>query len=141
MNKLRIISLDDDEVFAFLLESYFESRSSVHTKIEGYFYNTVVSCVKALETLDFVPNMILLDLNMPVMNGFDFLELFQEMELHVKFAETKIFVLSSSLDQKDWERVAGYDIVEGFIEKQADASTMDLILEAYQKTDPSNKKD
>lgn len=59
------------------------------------------------------PDIILLDLNMPKMNGFEFLRKVREND---EWKDVKIFVLTTSDDQEDKARVADMGI-SGFITK------------------------
>lgn len=59
-------------------------------------------------------NLILLDINMPVMNGWDFLLLYAKIKDKRK---DKIIMLSSSIDNQDRQRAMGFSYVQGFIEK------------------------
>ncbi|HAH37810.1 MAG TPA: response regulator [Algoriphagus sp.] len=58
--------------------------------------------------------MIFLDINMPVMNGWEFLNFYLE-----KFPKRKdkIVILSSSIDFQDRQKAMDYEVVSGFIEK------------------------
>ncbi|GMQ29611.1 response regulator [Algoriphagus confluentis] len=58
--------------------------------------------------------LILLDINMPVMNGWEFLDKYQMVFPNRK---DKILILSSSIDFQDRQKAKEYAIVEGFIEK------------------------
>jgi CheY-like chemotaxis protein len=49
------------------------------------------------------PDIILLDLNMPVMDGFSFIEAFKKMPL-VHKSKTRIIILSSSIDPRDMQK-------------------------------------
>jgi CheY-like chemotaxis protein len=48
------------------------------------------------------PELILLDINMPVMNGFDFIRAFENIEIKNK-PKVKIIILTTSRNQKDVE--------------------------------------
>lgn len=60
-----------------------------------------------------LPDLILLDLNMPMMNGFEFLEALRKEK---KFKNIKIFVLTTS-DEKEDKLAAEQFGVSGFITK------------------------
>jgi len=59
---------------------------------------------------------IFLDINMPRMNGFEFLSAAHE-ELGGAFATAVIIMLTTSLDPRDRERAAQFDVVKRFIAK------------------------
>lgn len=58
--------------------------------------------------------LVLLDINMPVMNGWEFLDKYKSILPHRK---DKILILSSSIDFQDRQKAKEYSIVEGFMEK------------------------
>ena len=62
------------------------------------------------------PQLILLDINMPIKDGFDFLEEYEELGLVE--SPTKIVLLTSSLFDKDKAAVVKYESVIDFIIKQ-----------------------
>lgn len=85
----------------------------------------ISSCVKefleAEEALKYIrslnqPNkvLILVDINMPVMNGWDFLKEYAEVE---SSREDTIIMLSSSIDFQDRQKSKDFPYVDGFIEK------------------------
>ena len=60
--------------------------------------------------------ILLLDINMPILSGWDFLEEFECFDKQVK-EQLKIYMLSSSVDQLDKDRAAKNKNVCGYIEK------------------------
>lgn len=71
---------------------------------------------KAFEVLinntDQLPDAIFLDINMPVMNGWDFLDNMLNKNLNLK-----VYMLTSSIDPKDQEKAMAYSAVKDFISK------------------------
>jgi CheY-like chemotaxis protein len=60
--------------------------------------------------------ILFLDINMPNLTGWDFLDAFERFDPDLK-ARFKIYMLSSSTDEKDKARAAKYKNVCGYIEK------------------------
>lgn len=60
------------------------------------------------------PDLIILDLNMPFMNGFDFLTI---LESELNGVEIPVFILTSSIDAEDRAKADTFKCVKGFIVK------------------------
>ena len=73
------------------------------------------------------PDVILLDLNMPVMDGFEFLQDFQKLSFKKK-DRVKIIVLTSSTNPGDIERASEYK-VSGYINKPLTLSSLEAALQ------------
>jgi CheY-like chemotaxis protein len=67
--------------------------------------------------------LILLDINMPVMNGWEFLDKYLTF---FPFRKDRIVILSSSIDFLDRQKAKEFEIVYGFVEKPL---TLDRIKE------------
>lgn len=71
---------------------------------------------KNVKNTDSLPDVILLDLNMPVVDGWDFLEAFEKFQQDIS-KSIRIFIVTSSVDEKDRLRSQTFPFVMGFISK------------------------
>ncbi|MBS0029120.1 response regulator [Chitinophaga sp. 22321] len=112
-----IFIVDDDPIHQQIAKIMIE-RQAISSNIRVYS--------DAQEVLDYIrenvgnaqvlPDLILLDLNMPIMDGWEFLEEYAEFCDQLP-KRIRIFVLTSSIDEKDKERVSAYDFVAGYLTK------------------------
>jgi len=63
------------------------------------------------------PSLVFLDLNMPVMDGWEFLDHFSKEEYTSVFQNTRVIVLSSTIDPRDIEKSKTYPMVMDFLSK------------------------
>lgn len=98
------------------------------------FSEKVTSCENGKIALDFltgnpdkdVPPIIFLDINMPVMNGWDFLDEFDKMKGSFKQLP-RIYLLSSTVDPEDYKKAGSYALVSDFISKPLSREALDKI--------------
>jgi CheY-like chemotaxis protein len=72
--------------------------------------------------------LIFLDINMPVLNGWEFLNRYLEAFPHRK---DKIVILSSSIDFQDRQKANEYKVVSGFLEKPLTIDKINDQMEKY----------
>ena len=87
----------------------------------GHFAEQIIvrqSPAEAIESLKegtVKPDVIFLDIRMPLMNGFEFLQEYDKLDEECK--QAKIFMLSSSLDPNDFKRSTENKYITQFIHK------------------------
>ncbi len=76
------------------------------------------------------PNIIFLDINMPRMNGFEFLEEYMKLET-IQHAETLITMLSTSRNPEDISKAEEFDTIADFCTKPLNNKTIDRAFNSY----------
>jgi len=72
--------------------------------------------------------VLLLDINMPIWTGWDFLDNFDKLDDEIK-RQIKIYILSSSIDANDKQRASGNKNVVDYIEKPLSEKTVFSMLD------------
>lgn len=127
MEKLkRILLIDDDVNTNFYNRILFEQAKVCDEILE--FQN-------AEEGLEFLKkenevSLILLDINMPIMNGWQFLEAYEQLNEKQKEAII-VVMLTSSINMDDQEKAAMYDSVKKFIRKPISPELINEIMELF----------
>lgn len=103
-----IYLIDDDEI-QNLINTRVISIVSDAIEVKA-FTSAEIALAELKEKKEGLPEMIFLDINMPKMNGWGFLDAYQNEENKVK-----VYMLSSSINNKDIQKSETYDIVNGFI--------------------------
>jgi CheY-like chemotaxis protein len=70
-----------------------------------------------------IPEIIFLDINMPIMNGFDFLEEFNKLPAYIT-RPAMFYMISSSEDADDMEKIKEYKNVIKYLYKPLDKNEL-----------------
>jgi len=110
----KVLLIDDDEITVTICDRLMKISN---------FAAEVIACPDGQRATDYLvqnvsslPEIILVDLQMGIMNGWEFLNWFQKWSASLLQCPA-VYVLSSSLSHEDVQRSESYDCVKGFIVK------------------------
>lgn len=108
--------IDDDPIFVYGTKILMNVNSSFCSNILVYEdgKEALTNLSSIIRSGEKCPEVIFLDLNMPIMNGWQFLDEFIKLDIKDK---PTIFIVSSSIDSRDFEKAKEYEIVKDFIVK------------------------
>jgi len=117
-----IMMIDDDEATNFLHKIVIEDANCCNNLI------IVDDAQKALQMLEgeVKPDLLFLDINMPRMNGWEFLDAFRKFE-NSNFLHPKIIIFSTSINPKDKEKASEYQNVR-FMSKPLTEDLLEQII-------------
>lgn len=111
--KIKTLIIDDDEISIMLTDICLKD-SSFFQEIDTYLDGAYALEHLKKEYSQDTTYVIILDINMPLMNGWEFLE---EIKAFASQKNTSVFMLSSSTDRLDIEKAENINLVKGFFSK------------------------
>ncbi|GHA75987.1 response regulator [Pontibacter akesuensis] len=140
MHKLQhILIIDDDQINNLFSQIILEDAD---------VSKLVSVCNSVAEALDFLrdaetngdtdfPDLILLDISMPTLDGFDFLDRYYALGYHQRH-NTFVSMFTASDEQEHVARANKYDVVVGFIKKPLSIPTLHSILTLHASSRTEN---
>lgn len=126
--KLHFIVIDDSKLDCFIAEKIIKNTGKSES---------IRSFLQAEEAIKFIANsprpadgghtIILVDIQMPVMNGFEFVEAFEKLTGDIRAAYT-IYVISSSINENDIHKLQTYASVKQFLNKPINSNMLASLL-------------
>ncbi len=132
MDKIKEVWIvDDDNMFRMFLKSILskiEQFEEINSFENGSLaFEELQSRIKKNTDL---PCIIFLDINMPLMNGWEFMEAFSSLKVNLK-TPIEIYISSSSIAKEDIDNAKNDTNVKGFLTKPIKLETIKEIVQKY----------
>jgi len=127
-SKINLLVIDDDDINIFIISKIVEKTGydvEICAKHNGQL---AIDYIKDLvDSQQALPQLVLIDINMPILNGWEFIEAFEALDLK---ATNDMYMLSSSVYENDIEKAKSYKSVKGFISKPLSIDRLKELLAA-----------
>jgi CitB family two-component system response regulator MalR len=106
----KIFLLDDDPIVNVINEQLFRKYNAA---------KQYIICRTSQEAIDYItkaeplPEIVIIDLNIPLTNGFAFLEKFYDRFVN----NLSVYILTSSVNPEDYNKAMSYPFVKGYLKK------------------------
>lgn len=126
MNLKTIWVVDDDPIYQIIVNKIIK-KSELFFNVSSFKNGkeAIDSLKNALDKNDVLPNIILLDINMPIMDGWEFMDEMVLLKSQIN-EPINIYIVSSSIASEDKGKAKDYPQIVAYLSKPISAN--DLIL-------------
>lgn len=132
-NHITVALVDDDRIYQFTTERLLQRLGiDIHFIWFRDGEEAIEYINKNKATADALPDILIVDINMPYMDGWQFLDEFKELK--PQFAKPiDIYMVSSSIDDRDMLRARSIAEVRDYVEKPITREKLMVILSAISR--------
>ncbi|WP_158974718.1 response regulator [Cellulophaga sp. L1A9] len=125
----KIYFVDDDPIFTFISKKLMkEEQFGASIVAFEHGKGAIEALLDCDQKNDLLPTVIFLDISMPVMNGWEFLDSFQAAPINNK-EKIKIVVMSSSINPLEIDMIKNYSVVHDYVVKPITPADLNKIKE------------
>ncbi|WP_025742972.1 response regulator [Aquimarina pacifica] len=129
-NNRKLCLVDDDVIHQFIIKKLIQRVDN--EKKDLLVFSNGEEAIRHLKSsyndIEQLPDLILLDLNMPVMDGWEFLDEYNSIAPLLK-KKIKIYILSSSKNPEDIKKAMTYTKISEYITKPINETQLSSIIE------------
>lgn len=131
MNEIKsLVLIDDDDIFVFLTKKTIQLTNLVNeVRVFNNGLDAINFFIENQLNIEYLPEVILLDLSMPIMNGWQFLDEFAKLYPSLGKKIT-IIICSSSISHDDITRAKSINEVSDYLIKPITKNKLTELLKA-----------
>jgi two-component SAPR family response regulator len=127
-NKRHFIVIDDSKLDCFIAEKIIKNTGKSGSIRSFQQAKDALDFISTAPTDDQADTIVLVDIQMPLMNGFEFVEEFEKLPMSITSHYT-IYIISSSINENDLSRVHNYPSVKQFLNKPLNSNSLAILLQ------------
>lgn len=135
MSELHFFLIDDDEIFQFIMKN---TIAEVNPDIKIQFFSDGEKGInflkQNLEAAKNLPDIILLDVNMPFMDGWEFLSEYKSIKTKLK-KDINIYLLTSSNSPGDIAKAQEISTLSGYLVKPISKDGIKNLIRQFPTTE------
>lgn len=130
----KLVFIDDDPIDHFLMKHILRGKNYFDTTTYTIYGSLVLDYIEEHKSdPEKLPDMIFVDLNMPMFSGWDFLKRMEQMQNEIS-KDIPVFIISSSVRPDDKATSSRYSFVQDFINKPVNSEEIERIVSAQSVT-------
>lgn len=124
----KICIIDDDEIYIFLMKKSFATMG-INQEVLSFLNgaDALEEFLQLKNNQEDLPGIILLDINMPIMDGWEFLNEFRKIQSDNP-TKTPVYIVSSSIANEDIEKSKSYPEIIDYLSKPLELETLVAII-------------
>lgn len=130
-SRINLLVIDDDDINIFIIKKIVEKTGYAVNMVSKNNGQVAIDYLHSITNEQSIfPDLILIDINMPILNGWEFLEAYDKLAIT---NNPDMYMLSSSVYENDIEKAKTFKSIKGFISKPL---TIDRLAELLRLITP-----
>ena len=122
-----IVLLDDDTATNYIHETYLKRVNCVENVLSYTRGETALEYLQGLKTF---PELIFVDINMPTMDAWEFLDMYEKLDMSLKI-NTRVILLTTSIMASDKEKIDKYTQIDEVLFKPLNEPVIKQVMNKY----------